>query len=181
MNRRGDTVDIRFARGDALLLNAYASSGRVACAGHNSGGEDTVIFPVVALKPWDCTPIAAAQAQLRNAVVVAKTYYTDGDTYAGFTPETAGPLDVSLTYNTSSDARVGEVSIRAVSDQTVLLATRASNGDVYCLADDAQTGTTYGTTDAQTIAECNLASWPPLGPSPAAPRPAPSEPSSVSP
>lgn len=169
-NRRGDTVDITFARGDGLLLNAYASSGRVACAAHASGG-DTSIQPVSASTVADCEPDAAAQTQLRYAIATAKTFYTDGDTYVGLTPETAAEIEPSVAFNTTPDAKEGEVSIRDVSAQTVLLVTRASNGDVFCLADDAQAGTTYGTTDAQTMAECSLDSWPALSSSPAVPTP----------
>ena len=98
---------------------------------------------------------ALAKRDLRNALVAALTHYTDGATYEGFTPAVAESIEPSLTYNTSSTAISGEVSIRDVSASTVLLVTAAHDGSVWCIADDQTSGTTtYGTVDAQTTAEC---------------------------
>ncbi len=96
-----------------------------------------------------------AQVNLRNALVAAKTYYTDGASYVGFTPSVADGIEPSLTYNTSSAAVAGEVSIRDVTATTMLLVTAGQDGSVWCVADDQDGGTTtYGTVDAQTTAEC---------------------------
>lgn len=98
---------------------------------------------------------ALAQRDLRNALAAAKTHYTDRASYAGFTPAVAESIEPSLTYNTSSTATSGEVSIRDVSESTVLLVTAGPDGSLWCIADDqAGAGTTYGTVDAQTAAEC---------------------------
>jgi hypothetical protein len=102
-----------------------------------------------------------AQSSLRNAFAAAKTYFTDADSYAGFDPGQAVGIEPSLAYNTSPTAVAGEISIRDVTDGTVLLVTATSEGTVWCIADDVNTGTgqqgktTYGTADAQTAAECD--------------------------
>lgn len=96
-----------------------------------------------------------AETDLRNALVAALTYYTDGATFVGLTPKVAARIEPSLTYHTSTSAIPGEISIRDVSATTVLLVTAAQDGSVWCIANDASSGTTtYGVVDAQTAAEC---------------------------
>ena len=104
-----------------------------------------------------------AQSSLRISLTVAKVYYTDAASYAGFDPDEAASIEPTLTYNTSSTALEGEISIRAVTASTILLVTRSSDGGLWCIADDTDEngGTWYGTTDAQTIAECHgdISAW----------------------
>jgi len=95
------------------------------------------------------------QSDLRNALVAAKTYYTDGATYLGFTPKIASSIEPSLSFNDALTADVGEVNIRAVSASTVLLVEKSKSGAVYCIADDASVGTTYGAENALTLADCS--------------------------
>lgn len=101
----------------------------------------------------------AAQANLRNALVAAKTLSIDASTYATINPETADQIEPSLTYDTSAAASVGVISIRDVSATTVLLVTKSDSGTVFCIADNSYGGTTYGTVDAQAVAECADLSW----------------------
>lgn len=101
-----------------------------------------------------------AQSDLRNALVAAKTLYIDASTYAQISPETAAQIEPSLTYDTSATASVGVVSIRDVSATTVLLVTKSDAGTVFCIADNAYSGTTYGTVDAQAVTECPDPLWP---------------------
>ena len=108
-----------------------------------------------------------AQSDLRNALAVGKTFFTNDDSYAGFTPEVAAKILTrfspqfasQLTFDGSATASVRAVSIRAVTPTTLLLASESASGTVYCLADDADTGTTYGTADAQTLGGCAGRSW----------------------
>ncbi|MBI2238036.1 MAG: hypothetical protein HYU54_05860 [Actinobacteria bacterium] len=107
---------------------------------------------------WDA---AAVQSALRNALAAAKTYFTDCDSYEGLTPEALVSIEPSLTYNASPTAVEGEISIRDVTDTTVLLVAESSDGRVWCIADDvAADTTTYGTVDAKTVEECT-GGWPP--------------------
>ncbi|MEW6059887.1 MAG: hypothetical protein AB1551_07105 [Actinomycetota bacterium] len=98
-----------------------------------------------------------AQSSLRISLTVAKVYFTDAASYAGFDPKAAVSIEPTLTYNTSTTALVGEISIRAVTDSTILLVTRSFDGRLWCIADhtDENGRTWYGTTDAQSIAECH--------------------------
>lgn len=96
-----------------------------------------------------------AQSALRNAIVAAKVLYTDYDSYANVTAEDMAMVEPSLSFDTSSTATSGTVSIRDVQDQSIVLVTRSSDGDAFCIADDVTgSGTAFGQTDAQTAAEC---------------------------
>jgi hypothetical protein len=106
-------------------------------------------------------PPTEAQTELRNALVAALTYYTDGATFVGFDPKTAGSIEPSLVFN-ASVSRPGEVSIREVTRSTILLTTTSSDGLAWCIADDQSAGkTTYAHADAQTIDECagEVSAW----------------------
>ena len=52
------------------------------------------------------------RCDLRNALVAALTYYTDGATFVGFTPTVAASLEPGLTFNIASEAVTDEISIR---------------------------------------------------------------------
>lgn len=108
-------------------------------------------------------PADEAKSSLRNALVAAKTYYADWNTYVGFDPKQAVAIYAGLTYNTSPMAFEGEISIRDVTDTPILLVTQAPDGSDWCLADvmGKNGGTTYGRVNAQTVAECNgdLSTW----------------------
>lgn len=108
------------------------------------------------------SPPTEAQAALRNALVAALTYYTDGVTFVGFDPKTAGTIEPSLVFNDSPVSREGEISIREVTRSTILLTTQSSDGLLWCIADDQSTGTTtYDRFEAQTIGECagGISAW----------------------
>ena len=105
----------------------------------------------------------AAQSDLRNALTAAKAYYTDSDSYTGFTADAAGTtndgegIEPALTWNTSATSVEGEVSVRAVTDSTVLLSTRSASTAIFCIADNAApggSGTTQGTGEQTTVAGC---------------------------
>ena len=105
----------------------------------------------------------SAQSDLRNALTAAKAYYTDSDSYTGFTadnPANANDgegIEPALTWNTAAAAVEGAVSVRGVTDTTVALATRSASGNVFCIADDAAVngaGTTQGEVDAANAAAC---------------------------
>lgn len=114
-----------------------------------------------------------AQSKLRNAIAAALTLYTDSDSYAGVTPETMTGVEPALTYDSNPVASTTSVSIRDVRDQSIVLVAKSLSGTVFCLADDRNAGTTYGTSDAQTITGCSDSNWPSVE-EPASPSPTPS-------
>lgn len=93
-------------------------------------------------------------ANLRNALVAAKTFYTEDDTYIGFNVKRAAKIEPSLTFNSSDVAVAGEVGIREVTPSSVLLVTADARGRPWCVGDSALTGTSFGDVDARTAAEC---------------------------
>ncbi len=119
-------------------------------------------------------PCLRRGCMLRNAFVAALTFYTDGATFVGFTPAVASTIEPSLTYNAAMETAAGEISIRDVRKDSLVLVTRAKDGSVWCIAEqDALSGlTTYGVVDAQTAAECigGDAAWA-ISPSTATPSP----------
>jgi type IV pilus assembly protein PilA len=94
----------------------------------------------------------AAQSNLRNAMTAAKAYFTDGETYVGFSAEAAA-IEPSLTWNTAGASVQGAVSIRDQGLTTVTLSTLSSSGDIFCLADVAG-ATAEGTGEQATAANC---------------------------
>jgi type IV pilus assembly protein PilA len=87
----------------------------------------------------------AAQSNLRNAVVAADTWFTDGDTYVGFTDVTALAIEPSLTFgldpaNAAAVTPAGKVFIHVVSANEVVLNALSASGTVYCLDKKNTTG-----------------------------------------
>ncbi len=96
----------------------------------------------------------AAQSDLRNALVAAKTMYTDTSSYASATSGAAGLITVepSLTYVTAaSTVAAPSVSVMTTPTATTWAAARMSASSVcFGIYDTAAAGTTY----AQGIATC---------------------------
>ncbi len=108
----------------------------------------------------------AAQSNLRNGIAAAKTFFTDGDVYTGFSSPadsgTANDIEPSLTWDDGSAVVVDTVNIDVVTDTTVLLETLSASGSSFCVYDDSTTGTTYGTDTGGgtfTAATCADPSW----------------------
>ncbi|MEO8293423.1 MAG: hypothetical protein ABI635_09810 [Actinomycetota bacterium] len=132
-----------------VVLHDAARQGRLVVIGPDGelGGADTV----------DVTQTAEdrqVQADLRNAYVAAKTYFTDTRTYEGFTPKVALSIEPSLGYNTAARAVPGEVSIRDLAVDHIVLAEATETGHVFCLAENSTGLTTYGAVDPLTAAGC---------------------------
>jgi type IV pilus assembly protein PilA len=89
----------------------------------------------------------AAQSDLRNALVAAKTLYTDNSSYAG--ADAAGLLAVegSLAFVDGAPATDGsEVGITTtdLADTTWAADRQSQSGDCFYIAEDSTDGTTYG-------------------------------------
>jgi hypothetical protein len=91
---------------------------------------------------------------LRNAYVAAKTFFTDRDSFWGFAIGEASAIEPTLVYNIDPVATIGEVSIRDVGRDHLVLASVSGSGTVFCIAEQPGGRTTYGAVDAQTAAEC---------------------------
>ncbi len=99
----------------------------------------------------------AAESDLRNALVSAKTLYTDASTYAGATATGLATVEPSLTYITTASASTNtvpySVSIMTAPTSTNWAAARMSaSATCYLIRDTSANGTTYGTTT--TAASC---------------------------
>ena len=104
----------------------------------------------------------AAQSDLRNGLAAAKTFFTDGDTYTGFTALLPSPvakgIEPSLTWDvTGGAAAQNVVTIKVASGGQLVLYTLSASGTSFCLADDSSAtgqGTSRGKTAAATVAAC---------------------------
>ncbi len=90
----------------------------------------------------------AAQSSLRNALVAAKTAYTDDGDYSGATNSDLGAIEPSLSYTNATTASTGPnvVSVEVSSSDTVWAAAALSDsGTCYYIRDTATgPGTEYG-------------------------------------
>jgi type IV pilus assembly protein PilA len=92
----------------------------------------------------------AAQSDLRNALVAAKTMYTDSSSYAAATSGVAGLITVepSLTYvATGVTSTIAAPSVSVDATATTWAAARMSaSGTCYYIKDTSSGATTYGST-----------------------------------
>jgi type IV pilus assembly protein PilA len=98
----------------------------------------------------------AAESNLRNAIAAAKTFFTDGDTYTGFTGAgVAAGIEPSLTWVLTDGASVvGSVTVNTASGNVVEMSTKSASGSFFCIKDDATAGTTLGNVDATGATAC---------------------------
>jgi type IV pilus assembly protein PilA len=107
----------------------------------------------------------AAQSNLRNGLTAAKAFYTDAETYVGFTAAEGALIEPSLTWVAGNPANVGEVgffvpAVVPAGQEFVLNAVSASTTQ-FCIADSSTLGTERGRGGfAATYAACDaLADW----------------------
>lgn len=104
----------------------------------------------------------AAQSDLRNALVTAKTFYTDDETYVA----TATQLE-AIEPNLDFDATIGNATTAVIgftaTASNIVLNLQSESGTWFCVAEDETTGTKYDSgaakTDVNTVALCNGTSW----------------------
>ncbi|MDQ4109315.1 MAG: type II secretion system GspH family protein, partial [Actinomycetota bacterium] len=111
----------------------------------------------------------AAQSSLRNALVAAKTAYTDTSDYTAATSLLLGAIEPSLTYNAAGVASTGptvvSVAVTGANSNIWSAAALSESGTCYWIMDDASaagTGTKYDTGGACTgtaAAAAAGASW----------------------
>jgi type IV pilus assembly protein PilA len=105
----------------------------------------------------------AAQSSLRNAVVAAKTHFTDDDSYSGFNAAAAVAIEPSLTF-TDGVASTGPTNVNIVEADVdnLLLLSLSDSGVMFGLADRSGAGgpgTTFCSSDTwaavpTTASEC---------------------------
>jgi type IV pilus assembly protein PilA len=92
----------------------------------------------------------AAQSDLRNALVAAKTLYTDSSSYAGANAAALGAVETSLNFVDGAPAANGSnvgIGTGAELSATSWAAARQSqSGTCFYIAENATNGTTYGQT-----------------------------------
>ena len=101
----------------------------------------------------------AATSDLRNGVGAAKTHFTDGDTYVGFTAAVAETLEPALTWAAAGDPAAPTVAIVSVGANELLLVRRSESGAYFCAVDQGQGVTIHKADPAayasvDTAAEC---------------------------
>ena len=104
----------------------------------------------------------AAQSDLRNALAAAKVYFTDNDTYAGFTAAKGAANEPSLTWVDGAAAATKSVYVEDVSATGVVLVRHSDTGTYFGISD--QNGATKYCSNAtatsiDTQGECVGASW----------------------
>jgi type IV pilus assembly protein PilA len=90
----------------------------------------------------------AAQSSVRNALVAAKTSYTDVDSYNNVSVANLGSIEPSLTYQAGASTGPTVVSFEialngATTNQEIGLAALANSGTCYLLRDVANVGGTH--------------------------------------
>jgi type IV pilus assembly protein PilA len=104
----------------------------------------------------------SAQSNLRNGLTAAKGFYTDNESYTGFTAVIAEGIEPPLTWVNGGGTNpvVGSVHIQVVGaapSQEIVLSTESVNGAEFCIADLAQgatAGTVRGSDGEATFANC---------------------------
>ena len=101
-----------------------------------------------------------ATSAVRNALAAARTAVSDCPDYRMLTPDVIDAVEPTYAYDDATVVSTSVVSVRPVTAGALILVTRAEDGSLRCLADDAETGrVTYGTQDATVLEECT-GGWP---------------------
>jgi len=106
---------------------------------------------------------AAAGADLRNAMVSAKIYFSTDESYTGFNVAAAQAQAPDLPWVGASDpGATDDIAIATASGPDVLLVRRSVAGAYFCASDDGTTSTIHrdDTTpsvyaDVDTVPECS--------------------------
>jgi len=94
----------------------------------------------------------SAQNVLRNAMTGAQVYFADRGSFVGFSPDVAAQYEPSSDFTTGA-AAPGLVSIRGVSDTTIVMVTESGAG-ALCIA-ATYDAVSYGRIDATSASSCS--------------------------
>jgi type IV pilus assembly protein PilA len=85
----------------------------------------------------------AAESNLRNAIAAADTFFTDGDTYTGFSAAASG-VEPTITWGVHAIAgdvtAVNTVYVTVVGANEIVLNAVSASGTNFCMAKDVATG-----------------------------------------
>jgi hypothetical protein len=109
----------------------------------SKGGHEVATAQATAVQQADLGEDRSAQATLRNALVAAKTQYTDTGTYEGLTPADLSAIEPDLTYTDGPSLDTLTVSL-AVQEGRVGLAVLSASGTCFYVKDDPAAGVFYG-------------------------------------
>jgi type IV pilus assembly protein PilA len=90
----------------------------------------------------------AAQSDLRNALVAAKTLYTDDSSYASADAAGLGTVETAVDFVDGVPAADGSdvgITTTDLTATTWAAARQSQSGDCFYIAEDSTGGTTYGT------------------------------------
>ena len=87
----------------------------------------------------------AAQSSVRNALVAAKTCFTDADTYATCNNTKLAGIETALTFTAGASTDPNTVSVNAVSATVWSASSFSKSGTCFSVWDDSTTGTKYNT------------------------------------
>jgi type IV pilus assembly protein PilA len=100
----------------------------------------------------------AAQSDLRNGLTAAKAFYTDGETFVGFTAVVAETNEPSLTW--AADGSATEVGIEIATATDVVLDKLSASGKWFCAMDQGGNSSVRGPgaaiANVNTVAACGL-------------------------
>lgn len=107
------------------------------------GGHEVAEAQETALAARDIADDRSTQASLRNALVAAKTRFTDTGSYDDVTAADLSAIEPDLTYTDGPSLDVRTISFD-VSGGRIGLAALSSSGTCFTVRDDPLTGVTYG-------------------------------------
>lgn len=104
----------------------------------------------------------AAQVDLRQGLLTAKSYYTDNESFAATAAELEA-LEPTIDFDDAMGATSDVVGYLGTAT-SIVLTKQSKSGAWFCIAETASTGTTFDTgaalADVDTLAECGPAtSW----------------------
>ena len=105
----------------------------------------------------------AAQSDLRNALVAAKTLYTDDSSYASADAAGLATVETAVLFTDGAPAADGSnvgITTTDLTDTTWAAARQSQSGDCFYIAEDATGGTTYGTATGAACGDPTMADAP---------------------
>jgi type IV pilus assembly protein PilA len=98
----------------------------------------------------------AAQAELRDGLTAAKAYFTDDETFTGFTPAVAEGVEPSLTWGAAGSTTTVGIYVLDAGDSIVLSMQSESDNGWFCAMDTANQSSVRGPVAAEpaTVAAC---------------------------
>jgi type IV pilus assembly protein PilA len=104
----------------------------------------------------------AAQVDLRQSLLTAKSYYTDTESFAATAAELVA-LEPTIAFDAAIANSTSDVVGFTGTATSVIFAKQSKSGTWFCISETASTGTTYdegaNLAAVDTVAECVGQSW----------------------